>query len=254
MINAPEDLASKKRYTEAGRVLLDYAGDEREAVIALVQGNQFSEARRIVSQTGYLLSQSHNSIPQLGLFQITLHECPGLLEEIINPAVLEARSQIAEDLTEMREQLQKQVARLRELRIKKVEEPGTTTAPAVSAASMIPKSTDCILFFRTRGVLWHRRPRGAQRGRDDRCLGLHRLHAVHHGADHIRRIAHDEAQLALEAQDGAQSGLGAQRHGRRRGVPAQIAHKARGQARHRTRYALRDRTFLPCCSPLAKSF
>ena len=139
MINAPEDLASKKRYTEAGRVLLDYAGDEREAVIALVQGNQFSEARRIVSQTGYLLSQSHNSIPQLGLFQITLHECPGLLEEIINPAVLEARSQIAEDLTEMREQLQKQVARLRELRIKKAEEPGTTTAPAVSAASMIPK-------------------------------------------------------------------------------------------------------------------
>jgi len=34
----------------------------------------------------------------------------------------------------MREQLQKQVARLRELRIKKAEEPGTT-APAVSAAS-----------------------------------------------------------------------------------------------------------------------
>lgn len=44
-----EDLASKKRYAEAGQVLLDYAEDEREAVIALVQGNQFSEARRIVS-------------------------------------------------------------------------------------------------------------------------------------------------------------------------------------------------------------
>jgi elongator complex protein 1 len=48
-INHSEDLVSKKRYIEAGRVLFDYAEDEREAVIALVQGNQFSEARRIVS-------------------------------------------------------------------------------------------------------------------------------------------------------------------------------------------------------------
>ena len=57
--------------------------------------------------------------------QIALRENFELLEEIINPAVLEARSQIAEDLTEMREQLQKQVRRLRELRVKKAEEPGT---------------------------------------------------------------------------------------------------------------------------------
>jgi elongator complex protein 1 len=51
-----EDLTSKKRYTEAGHVLLDYAEDDREAIIALVQGNQFSEARRIVSRTSHLLS------------------------------------------------------------------------------------------------------------------------------------------------------------------------------------------------------
>ena len=44
-----EDLGSKKRYTEAGQVLLDYAEDVREAVVILVEGNQFSEARRIVS-------------------------------------------------------------------------------------------------------------------------------------------------------------------------------------------------------------
>jgi elongator complex protein 1 len=50
---------------------------------------------------------------------------PELLEEIIDPAVLEARTQIAEDLAEMREQLQKQVTRLCDLRIKKVQEPGT---------------------------------------------------------------------------------------------------------------------------------
>jgi elongator complex protein 1 len=44
-----EDLVSKKRHPEAARVLLDYSKDIREAVIALVQGNHFSEARRIVS-------------------------------------------------------------------------------------------------------------------------------------------------------------------------------------------------------------
>ncbi len=43
-----EDLVSKKRHSEAARVLLDYAKDVREAVVALVGGNAFSEARRVV--------------------------------------------------------------------------------------------------------------------------------------------------------------------------------------------------------------
>ncbi|KAF8911562.1 IkappaB kinase complex IKAP component [Gymnopilus junonius] len=96
-----EELSSKKRYPEAARVLLDYAQDVREAVIALVQDNAFSEACRIIGF--YSLSE--------------------LLEDIIYPASLETRAQIAEDLGEMKEQIRKQVARLRELRIKKVEEP-----------------------------------------------------------------------------------------------------------------------------------
>jgi hypothetical protein len=71
------------------------------------------------------------SIPYLysADLQITLNELYELLEEIIDPAVLEARNQITEDLTEMREQLQKQVTRLRELRIKKVDEPGLFILP-----------------------------------------------------------------------------------------------------------------------------
>ncbi|KAI0686278.1 Elongator complex protein 1 [Cytidiella melzeri] len=96
-----EDLSSKKRYQEAARVLLDYTKDVREAVIALVQGNSFSEARRI----------------------ITLSAKPDLLEEIVHPGALESKSQIADDLAEMRDQLRKQVGRVRELRVKKVEEP-----------------------------------------------------------------------------------------------------------------------------------
>ncbi|PPQ93843.1 hypothetical protein CVT25_013552 [Psilocybe cyanescens] len=96
-----EELTSKKRHTEAGQVLLDYCKDVREAVIALVQGNAFSEARRIIS----------------------LNLMPELLEDIVYPAALETRAQISEDIGEMREQIRKQVDRLRELRIKKIEEP-----------------------------------------------------------------------------------------------------------------------------------
>ncbi len=46
------------------------------------------------------------------------------MEDIVYPAALESKAQIAEDITEMKEQLSKQVNRLRELRIKKVEDPG----------------------------------------------------------------------------------------------------------------------------------
>ena len=49
---------------------------------------------------------------------------PELIEEIIHPGALETKSQLAEDLSEMKSQLSKQVARVRELRVKKVEQPG----------------------------------------------------------------------------------------------------------------------------------
>ncbi|KAK7691913.1 hypothetical protein QCA50_005318 [Cerrena zonata] len=96
-----EDLSSKKRFADAARILLDYAKDVRHAVIAFVEGNLFSEARRIIA----------------------LNSSAELVEEVVHPAALESRGQLSEDLGEMREQLRKQVQRLRELRIKKVEEP-----------------------------------------------------------------------------------------------------------------------------------
>ena len=46
------------------------------------------------------------------------------MEDVIHPALLESRGQISEDIAEMKEQIRKQLLRLRELRIKKVEEPG----------------------------------------------------------------------------------------------------------------------------------
>ncbi|KAI0752776.1 IkappaB kinase complex IKAP component [Daedaleopsis nitida] len=96
-----EDLTSKKRTSEAARILLDYAKDAREAVIALVEGSHFSEARRV----------------------LVLHRRPELVEEIVHPGALECRYRIGEELGEMREQLRKQVARVRELRVRKIEEP-----------------------------------------------------------------------------------------------------------------------------------
>jgi elongator complex protein 1 len=44
-----EDLGGKKRHGEAARVLLDYCGNVRGAVSALVEGSEWGEARRVVS-------------------------------------------------------------------------------------------------------------------------------------------------------------------------------------------------------------
>ncbi|KAF8058697.1 pol II transcription elongation factor [Lyophyllum atratum] len=96
-----EDLTSKKRHAEAARVLLDYSKDIREGIIAYVQGNHFSEARRITA----------------------LHSKPELVEDVIHPAALESCAQVVEDVNECKEQLRKQLSRIRELRIRKVEEP-----------------------------------------------------------------------------------------------------------------------------------
>ncbi|KAI0919135.1 hypothetical protein AcV5_002129 [Taiwanofungus camphoratus] len=96
-----EDLSSKKRFMDAVRVLLDYAHNVEEATRVLVEGNHFSEARRV----------------------ITLGSRLDLLADIIHPGALDSRAQIAEEISEMRDQLRKQVQRLRELRVRKVEEP-----------------------------------------------------------------------------------------------------------------------------------
>jgi len=138
-----EDLSSKKRYTDAAQVLLEYAKDVRGAVNALVQGNAFSEAKRIVRSISLTLpSLSTNA---LGI-QSNLHKQPELVEEIVRPGTLDARTQIAEDITEMREQIRKQRNRIRELRIRKVEEPGT--------CSLAHPSSEMTDFVHLRCILW----------------------------------------------------------------------------------------------------
>lgn len=116
-----DDLLSKKRYQDAAQVFLDYSKNVRQCILALAQGNLFSEARRVVCIVFVFI---HCISTYKTMTQITLHRVPSLLEEIIYSATLDTRTQVAEDLDEMRAQLQKQVERLRELRIKKEEEPG----------------------------------------------------------------------------------------------------------------------------------
>ena len=115
-----DDLSSKKRYADAATVLLDYAGDIRQAVIAYVEGNFFADARRIVST---VLSTDGPSL-KTDFTKVSLHAAPELTEEIIHPGALETKSQLTEDLSEMKSQLSKQVSRARELKTKKVEQPG----------------------------------------------------------------------------------------------------------------------------------
>lgn len=56
-------MTAKKRYTEASLVLLDYANDVREAVVALVQGNEFSEARRVVRYLSSPIIRFYFAVP-----------------------------------------------------------------------------------------------------------------------------------------------------------------------------------------------
>ena len=59
--------------------------------------------------------------------QVSLRGVQDLFASTICPASLDTRIQISEDISEMRTQLRKQVNRVRELRIKKLEEPGKLT-------------------------------------------------------------------------------------------------------------------------------
>ncbi|KAG8994650.1 hypothetical protein FRB94_009752 [Tulasnella sp. JGI-2019a] len=96
-----EDLASRKRYFEAGCVLLEYAKDVPEAVAAFVQGNELAEAERVCAQ------QSRSD----------------LVETLLHPGALELRETIGDEVQEMMDQLTKQMERLRELREKKTLDP-----------------------------------------------------------------------------------------------------------------------------------
>ncbi|GAC97137.1 Pol II transcription elongation factor [Pseudozyma hubeiensis SY62] len=91
-----DDLDTSRRYTEAARIALDYIRDVEQAVTFLCRAGDFAEARRILT-----------TYSRLDLVEVTLH-----------PMLIEAAATLTDDLTEMGEQLSKQLDRIRELREK----------------------------------------------------------------------------------------------------------------------------------------
>ncbi|GAA6056745.1 hypothetical protein JCM3770_005875 [Rhodotorula araucariae] len=96
-----ESLAGKRRYNEAARVLLEYGDDVDGALYYLCEGALHAEAVRIA----------------------TLHSRPGLIDSRIKPSTLELQQRLVDDFTEIEEQVEKQVARLGELKQKYEENP-----------------------------------------------------------------------------------------------------------------------------------
>ena len=105
------------------------------------------------------------------VWQVSFHSTPELFGDVILPGALETRAQLADDLAEMHDQLDKQATRLRELRVKKAEEPGT---PFFLSRIL------CRSHANDRCLLWHRGHTSAKRRHDDgRVHGADGVHEVH---------------------------------------------------------------------------
>jgi len=94
----------------------------------LVRPSSFYLKEACFPRPGELYGLFYLNFLELTKAQTSLNSVPELLEEIIYPAALDSRAQIAEDIGEMQEQLRKQRSRLRELRVKKEEEPGNLSS------------------------------------------------------------------------------------------------------------------------------
>ena len=68
---------SKKRHLEAGQVLLEYAKDVRQAVIAFVEGGHFSEGRRVVSDFVRIRLNPHSRRNALDNNECSTRACRG---------------------------------------------------------------------------------------------------------------------------------------------------------------------------------
>jgi len=104
-----DSLLERREFADAAKLYVDYGFDEsavEKAVKALAKGYQFSEAIRVVND-------------KLGAGQVV---------PIVHPTIIDCFAQTTELLSELKGQLGAQVPRLRILREKKAEDPGTFTS------------------------------------------------------------------------------------------------------------------------------
>ncbi|GAA5832721.1 hypothetical protein JCM11251_005735 [Rhodosporidiobolus azoricus] len=100
-VDVADNLTGKRRYADAARVLLEYAKDVEGAVQALCEGNLYSEAVRLIA----------------------LHSRTDLLESHIEPSTLDMQQRLIDDMSDLTEQLEKQVKRLADLKVKCEQNP-----------------------------------------------------------------------------------------------------------------------------------
>lgn len=96
-------LGGRGRSIEAAQVFLDYASDVDSAIDVLCRGGEFSEAYRLIAQ----------------------HGKGELVETVVHPTIEDAHEALAEVFEEMDGQLDKEMARVKELRNIRRSDPDT---------------------------------------------------------------------------------------------------------------------------------
>lgn len=96
-----DELEITKKFSDASQISLDYLKDVEQGVTLLCKDNNFSEAGRV------LQTQSR----------------PDLISTTFNPLLLEAATWLLDESSEIKEQLDKQMARIAELRAKTKQQP-----------------------------------------------------------------------------------------------------------------------------------
>lgn len=128
-----EGLVESKDYLAAATITLDHLSDLPSAARLLCRGSHFAEALRLVM----------------------LHRQPELIQDHIDPGLIERSGEMTEFLADMKGQLGAQVPRLRELRAKKAEDPhafyeGVEDANIPDNISLAPTDTTSGGTFMTR--------------------------------------------------------------------------------------------------------
>lgn len=111
-----DSLEEAKDYRSAATIHLEYLHDLESAVRLLCRAYAFADAIRLVS----------------------LKRRPELLSSLVNTGLVEASANMTEMLAEMKSQLQAQIPRLRDLRIKKAEDPMAFLDGGVDGGADIP--------------------------------------------------------------------------------------------------------------------
>ncbi|KAF3907273.1 hypothetical protein ABW20_dc0108919 [Dactylellina cionopaga] len=96
-----EALAESKDFGNAAKIHLDYRNDVKEAVASLCRGSLFQEAMRVIA----------------------LNQMYSLLEEVVDPGLIDSFNTISELITDFLGQIKSQTARIKALHEKKENDP-----------------------------------------------------------------------------------------------------------------------------------